>query len=194
MVVVAEQFRMWRSLGLSLVLLGWIAGPALADPQPGADVAACRSRDGDAQARQDACERMITAAKAPPKDMAVAWAIRGEALFKKRNFDKAIEAYGKGVELDPDNAGILNARGWAYTIVGKDDLAIADYNLALQKRPNFAIVYNNRGLVYLRRAALQSALDDFNAALRLKNDMFFAHNNRGRVLVMNKDFEGAFAD
>src|ERR1700742_5183421 len=185
---------MWRSLCLLLVLLGWIAGPALAEPQLGDDVAACRARDGDAQARQDACERVISDGKAAPKDIAVAYGIRGEAFFKKRNFDKAIESYSKGAELDPDNVGMLNARGWAYMITGKDDLAIADYSLALQKRPNFAIAYNNRGLVYLRRGALQSALDDFNAALRIKNDMFFAHNNRGRVLAMNKDFDGAFAD
>jgi tetratricopeptide (TPR) repeat protein len=185
---------MWRSLCLSLVLLGWIAGPVLAEPQLGDDAATCRARDGDAQARLDACERVIADGKAAPKDIAYAYAVRGEALFKKRNLDKAIESYGKGIELDPDNVGILNARGWAYTISGKDDLAIADYNLALQKRPNYAIAYNNRGTVYLRRGALQSALDDFNAALRIKGDMYLAHAYRGRVLAMNKDFGGALTD
>jgi tetratricopeptide (TPR) repeat protein len=163
------------SLGLSLVLFGWIAAPALADPQSGDDVAACRSRDGELQARQDACERVIADAKATPKDMAVAYAVRGDAFFKKRNLDKAIESYGKGIELDPDNAGLLNGRGWSYERKGKDDLAIADYNLALQKRPNFAAVYNNRGTLHLRHGALQSALDDFNAALRIKGDMYSAH-------------------
>jgi tetratricopeptide (TPR) repeat protein len=185
---------MWRSLCFPLVILGWIAGPALAEPQLGDDAATCRDRQPDAQTRQDACERVIADGKAAPKDMALAYAIRGDALFKKRNLDKAIEAYSKAIELDPDSVGFLNARGWAYEGSGKDDLAIADYNLALQKRPNFAAAYNNRGTVYLRRGALQSALDDFNAALRIKNDMYFAHTNRGRVLAMNRDFDGAFAD
>src|SRR5581483_9125416 len=189
-----SKFPMWRSLCLSLVLFGWLAAPVMADPQLGDDVAACRTRDGDAQARQDACERVIADAKAPPRDIAYAYAVRGEALFKKRNLDKAIEAYSKGLELDPDNAGILNVRGWAYEMSGKDDQAIADYNLALQKRPNFAFPYNNRGTLHLRHGALQSALDDFNAALRIKNDMYFAHNNRGRVLAMTGDFDGALAD
>jgi tetratricopeptide (TPR) repeat protein len=191
----AEQLQMlWRSLCLLIALACATAGPALAEPQLGDDVATCRARDNDLQVRQDACERVIADGKAAPKDIAAAYGIRGDGLFKKRNLDKAIEAYNKGAELDPDNVGILNVRGWAYMISGKDDLAIADYNLALQKRPNFAVVYNNRGLVYLRRGALQSALDDFNAALRIKDDMFFAHNNRGRVLAMNRDFDGAFAD
>ncbi len=185
---------MWRSLSLSILTLCAIAGPALALPELGDDVATCRARDGDAQARQDACERMIADGKAAPKDMSIAWAIRGNTLFNKRAFDKAIEAYSKAVDLDPDNFAIINSRGWAYEATGKDDQAIADYNSALQKRPNFAIAYNNRGTLHLRHGALQSALDDFNAALRIKNDMFFAHDNRGRVLAMNRDFDGALAD
>ena len=185
---------MWRSLFVSMVVACALAGSALADPAPGDDVAACRARDGEAQARQDACERVIADAKAAPKDAAYALAVRGEALFKKRNLDKAIEAYSKGIELDPDNAGILNVRGWAYEMSGKDDQALADYNLALQKRPNFAFPYNNRGTLHLRHGALQSALDDFNAALRIKSDMYNAHNNRGRVLAMTGDFDGALAD
>ena len=185
---------MWRSLCLSLVLLGWIATPAQADPQLGDDVAACRARDGEAQARQDACERVIAAGRATPKEIAVAYAVRGDMFFRKRNLDKAIEAYSKGIELDPEHVGLLNGRGWAYESKGEDDQAIADYNLALQKRPNFAIVYNNRGTVFLRRGALQSALDDFNAALKLKGDMYYAHNNRGRVLLLNGDYDGALAE
>src|ERR1700759_4206938 len=185
---------MGRSLFVSTVAACALAGSALAEPAPGDDVAACRARDGEAQARQDACERVIADAKAAPKDAAYALAVRGEALSKKRNLDKAIEAYSKGIELDPDNAGILNVRGWAYEMSGKDDQALADYNLALQKRPNFAFPYNNRGTLHLRHGALQSALDDFNAALRIKGDMYNAHNNRGRVLAMTGDFDGALAD
>src|SRR6185312_2605765 len=137
MVVMAELFEMWRSLCLSLLALGCLAVPAVADPAPGDDVAVCRARDGDAQLRQDACERLIADAKAAPKDVAVAYAVRGDALFKKRNLDKAIEAYSKGIELDPDHVGLLNGRGWAHESKGEDDLALADYNLALRKRPNF---------------------------------------------------------
>ena len=185
---------MWRWLCLSLVLLGWIAGPALADPAPGDDVAVCRDRSAEQKARDDACERLIADAKAPAKDLAYAWAMRGEALFKKRNLDKAIEAYSKGIELDPDNAGILNVRGWAYESKGQDDLALADYNLALHKRSNFPMAYNNRGTLHLRQGALQSALDDFDAALRIKGDLYHPHLNRGRVLLLNKDYDGALAE
>ena len=149
------------------VLFGGIAGSVLAEPQLGDDVATCRARDGDAQARQDACERLIADGKAAPKDIAVAYGVRGDAFVSKRNLGKAIEAYSKGIELDPDNALILNVRGWAYESKGQDDQAFADYNAALQKRPNFGAPYNNRGTLYLRKGALQSALDDFSSSIRV---------------------------
>ena len=185
---------MWRSLCLSLVLLGWIAGPALSDPAPGDDVATCRARQDDPKTREDACERLIADGKAGPKDLAVAYAVRGDTLFKKRNLDKAIEAYSKGIELDPDHAGLLNGRGWAHESKGEDDLALADYNLALRKRSNFPMAYNNRGTLHLRQGALQSALDDFDAALKIKGDLYHPHLNRGRVLLLNRDYDGALTE
>ena len=121
---------MLRALSLSVLLLLSIALPAIAGAELGDDVAVCREKGSDPKARQDACERLITDNKAAGKDLALAYAIRGNTLFDKRNTDKAIEAYSKAIELDPDNVGFLNARGWAYERRGKDDEAVADYNLA----------------------------------------------------------------
>jgi tetratricopeptide (TPR) repeat protein len=185
---------MLRALILSTLALLSTALPSVAGSELGDDITACHERQGDLKARQDACERVIADGKATVKDLALAYAVHGNMLFTKRQNDKAIEAYDKALELDPDNVPFLNARGWAHERKGQDDLAMADYNAALQKNPNFAIVYNNRGTLYLRKGALQSALDDFNAALKLKPDMYYAHTNRGRVLLINRDFDGALAD
>ncbi len=185
---------MWRALGLSLVLLGTIAGPALADPQLGDDVTVCRDRQAEQKSREDACERLIADGKAPAKDLAFAYGMRGEAFSKKRNHDKAIEAYSKGLELDADNVGLLNARGWSYESKGQDDLALADYNAALQKRPNFGAPYNNRGTLYLRKGALQSAIDDFTSAIRVAPKFLLPYTNRARAETMNKEYDAALAD
>jgi tetratricopeptide (TPR) repeat protein len=185
---------MVRALTLSMLILLSIAVPAFAGAELGDDVAICRDKGGDPKVRQDACERLIINNEATGKDLALAYAIRGNTLFEHRNIDKSIEAYNKALELEPDNVLYLNARGWAYERRGKDDEAIADYNLALQKRPNYAVVYRNRGTLYLRKGALQSALDDFNAALRLKGDLYYALTDRGRIEIINKDYDAALAD
>ncbi len=151
---------------LSTVTLLALVMPALAGPELTDNVTACRDRQNDPKARLDACERVIVEGQALPKDLAVALAVRGEALLNKRDYDKAIAAFSDALKSDPDNARIIDARGVAYGRKGQDDLAMADYNLALQKRPQFGAAYNNRGTIYLRKGALQSALDDFNAAVR----------------------------
>jgi tetratricopeptide (TPR) repeat protein len=179
---------------LSILAFCLTAIPAAAGPLLDDDLATCRERQGDPKARHDACERLIADGKTIGKDLALAYAVRGNAFYLKRDQVRAIEAFSKAIELDPDNVAFLNSRGWSYELRGQDDLALADFNLALQKRPNAPVIYNNRGMIYLRRGALQSALDDFNAALKFKPDMYYAHTNRGRVLAMNRDFDGALAD
>ncbi len=120
-----------RILCLSAVVLA-IAGPALAD-----DLEACRERQSEPKSRQDACEKVIAAGQASGKDLAIALAVRGNALMTKGDNDKAIAAFNAAHDADPDNVAIIDARGIAYERKGQDDLAMADYNTALQKQPRY---------------------------------------------------------
>jgi len=178
----------------SLSILGLFLGQAVAGPVLGDDVATCRERQPDFKVRADACERLIAAGQVKGKDLAVALAIRGEALSQKRDYDNAIAAFNSAVEADPDNIRIVEARAIAHQRKGQDDLAMADYNLALQKRPTYGAAYNDRGTLYMRKRALQSALDDFNLAVKFAPNLYVARTNRARILTMNKDFDGALAD
>jgi len=179
---------MLRAFFVFVVVLA-IAGPALAD-----DMDTCRDKQTEAKARLDACEKVLAAGQAPGKDLALAYAVRGQAFRVKRNYDKAITAFSAAHDADPDDPVFINARGFTYEQKGDDDHAMADYNLALQMHWNFAGALYNRGTLYMRKGALQSALDDFNAALKIKPDFYRALAERGRVLTINKDFDGALAD
>jgi tetratricopeptide (TPR) repeat protein len=178
-----------RAVFVSAVILA-ISGHVLAD-----DLQTCRDRQTeDKAARLEACEKVIAAGQASNKDMANAYAVRGQALRLKRNYDKAIAAFDAAHAADPGDAGILNARGFAYEAKGDDEHAMTDYNLALQMRPNFGFAVYNRGTLYLRKGALQSALDDFNAAVKFSPNLYRAYTDRGRVLTITKDFDAALAD
>jgi len=174
---------------LVLVATMAIAGPALAD-----DKETCRDKQTEAKARLDACEKVIGGGQASGKDLALAYAVRGQAFRVKRNYDKAITAFSAAHDADPDDPVYVNARGFTYEQKGDDDHAMADYNLVLKMRWNFAGALYNRGTLYMRKGALQSALDDFNAALKVKPEFYRALADRGRVLTINKDFDGALAD
>jgi tetratricopeptide (TPR) repeat protein len=179
---------MLRALFVSAVLVA-VASPALAD-----DIDACRDRQTEAKARLDACEKVITAGQVSGKDLAVAYAARGQALQLKGNFDKALAAFEAAHAADPDNPNYINGRGLAYEGKGDDDHAMADYNLVLKMRPNAPLALNNRGTLYLRQGALQSALDDFNASVNANPNLYLARINRGHLLTINKDYDGALAD
>jgi tetratricopeptide (TPR) repeat protein len=185
---------MVRGLFLTILALLATARLATAGPELADDLATCRDRQSDQQARLTACKNLLDAGTLTGKDLSIALFVRGNAFFTKRNNDKAIADFSAALAVDPDNAGLLNVRGWAYERKGQDDLALADYNLAMQKRPTFAAPYNNRGTIYLRRGAFQSALDDFDAAIKYAPNLYIAHANRGRVLTFTRDYDGALAE
>ncbi|WP_298884831.1 caspase family protein [uncultured Bradyrhizobium sp.] len=178
---------------ISVILLTGIA-TAAAEPQAGDDLATCRDRQAETQARVTACENLLNADRVTGKDKSLALVIHGNALISKRDYDHAIEALNSAIELDPDNIGAINVRGVAHEHKGEDDLAMADYNLAIQKRSNFGFAYNNRGTIQLRRGALQSALDDFNLSIKYTPKFLLGWTNRARVRTLTKDYDGAIAD
>ncbi|WP_441260696.1 caspase family protein [Bradyrhizobium sp. 521_C7_N1_3] len=185
---------MLRVIPLTLAILISNAAIAAAKPQAGDDLATCRDRQAEAQARATACDNLLKADKLGGKDKSLALVVRGNALINKRDYDRAIEALSSAIDLDPDNVGAINLRGLSHERKGEDDLAMADYNLAIQKRANFGYAYNNRGTIHLRRGALQSALDDFNLSIKYTPAFLLGWTNRARMRTLNKDFDGAIAD
>lgn len=185
---------MLRVFSLTFLALLSSMPMAAADPPPADDVATCRDRQAETQARTQACENLLNAERVTGKDKATALLVHGNALITRRDYDKAIEAFSAAIALDPDSALILNSRGIAYERKGQDDLALADYNLALQKRPTYGVPYNNRGVIQLRRGALQSALDDFSLSIKYAPRFLLGWTNRARVRTLTKDFDGALAD
>jgi tetratricopeptide (TPR) repeat protein len=184
---------MWRALSVSAlsvsaVLLA-IAGPALAD-----DMALCRDRQTEANARLAACDKVIAAGGLSGKDLGAANNGRGQTFQFTHRFDKALAAFEAAHAADPDNPNYINGRGLAYEAKGDDEHAMADYNLVLKMRPNSPLALNNRGTLYMRQGALQSALDDFNAAVNFNPNLYMPRINRGHLLTINKDYNGALAD
>lgn len=181
---------MLRAVVLS-VSLSAMATSALA----ATDVETCRDNQAEAAARLSACTAVAADDKVTGKPKAYAnWYI-GDSLLKKRDYDGALAILNKALELDPDNATVLNSRGLAYSNKGDEERALADFDLALQRRPNFSAPFNNRGLIFLRRGELQRAYDEFNIALSLNTGAGRYVNllNLGRVQTLRKQYAAALA-
>jgi tetratricopeptide (TPR) repeat protein len=157
------------------------------------DVETCRDNQAEAAARLTACNAVIADDKVTGKPKAFANWYLGDSLLKKRDYDGALTVLNKALELDPDNATVLNSRGLVYFNKGDEDRAMADFDLALQRRPSFPAPINNRGLIYLRHGELLRAYDEFNVALSLNsgNNRYVNLLNLGRVQTLRKQYESA---
>lgn len=84
-----------------------------------------------------------------PKNVG-AWIQLGNDYFDTRQPRKAIEAYGRALELQPDNPNVLTDQGVMYRDVGEFQQAIANFEKASRIDPkhpqsvfNMAVVYAN---------------------------------------------------
>lgn len=95
-------------------------------------------------------------------------------LFNSKDepdFNAAINAYDKTLQLYPNFAEAYNNRGNSKAEVGRFDDAIADYDEALRLNPDDAKAYNNRGLAKLQLSRIDEARQDFETAFNLAQAM-----------------------
>ena len=93
---------------------------------------------------------------------------KGLALTKSAKYQDAIEAYSKGIELDPKNPKIYYNRGNVYGHrLGNYPLAIEDFNRAVDLNPEFVSAYDNRANANFLLGNYREAIRDCEQAIRL---------------------------
>ena len=107
---------------------------------------------------------------------------QGDKFYGQRKYDKAIEAYSKAIELNPNDSGLYNNRGIVYHLKREYEKAIADYTRAAELNPSHFSAYNNRGLVYEEMGNTEMAIADYRKALELDPENKLARENLNKVL------------
>src|SRR5262245_54383171 len=122
----------------------------------------------------------------------------GTRLLELGEFEHAVDAFLKAVELSPTSALIQNDLGYAYFVGGRYGEAIAAYEHAIGLEPNYVIAYNNLGVAYLRLKDFEKARSAFNKAITLKPDyasayynLAVAHHVTGDIAKSMKAFKDA---
>ncbi|MGB7099370.1 MAG: tetratricopeptide repeat protein, partial [Xanthobacteraceae bacterium] len=92
---------------------------------------------------------------------------RGNALFDKKDFDRAVADYGQAIAVDPKNLGAYYNRGNAYKNKGDYAKAITDYSAIITRDPNNLGALFSRGRLALATGDLQGALADLAHATSL---------------------------
>jgi Flp pilus assembly protein TadD len=104
-------------------------------------------------------------------------------LAQKKQFDAAVPAWRKALELAPDDARAHNNLGVALAENGKIDEALAEYRRSLELDARSSQTENNLGSALAEAGKMDEAAACFAKALELDPDNPRAHNNLGSALA-----------
>jgi cytochrome c-type biogenesis protein CcmH/NrfG len=76
-----------------------------------------------------------------------AWIKLGNVTMDAQRYNEAIEAYGKALELDPDNVNVRVDRGVCYRRIGRSDKAVEHFRKGIATDPRHLMARKNLGVV-----------------------------------------------
>jgi len=171
------------TLPLAIPLLACLTGTAYADVAT-LDHAA----DPEQMLRQVAeQDRRL---RANPKD-ARAYIARGEAHFKLRDFERAIDDFTRAIRLNDKLDDAYFGRGMARGRSGDIDAGIADLSVYLRRNPGSSLAYTKRGIRYIWNGDMENAERDFRQALALDPKNAEAHDDLGVILAQRGAYDAA---
>lgn len=97
-------------------------------------------------------------------DYGRAYYTKGFAHYDLKEYDLAIAAFSKAIELDPYIQETYNSRGWVYLEVGEYENAINDFTEAIKIDNEFRLAINNRGHTYMLLDKLDQGCADLRRA------------------------------
>jgi tetratricopeptide (TPR) repeat protein len=139
------------------------------------------------QAAIDYCQKALSL---QPNNAEV-FAILGNALYGKRDLEKAKQAYLKALDIQPTLAHVQANLGSLYAELEELENAIVCYQKAIKLKPNFPEAYRNWGRIYQQLGRRSEALDCWYQAFQLapRQSTPEQHLNLGNTLWQEGQLE-----
>ncbi|GJL64663.1 MAG: hypothetical protein NPIRA04_33170 [Nitrospirales bacterium] len=117
----------------------------------------------------------------------------GHHFMKIGDDEKALEAYSRAIELEPDFAEAYAFRGQLHVIMGHFRDGIFDLDKMIALDPS-ASSYRLRADVKATNGYYEEAIRDYNKLLELDPNSAAVYNNRGTAYGENKGYKNAISD
>ena len=130
----------------------------------------------------------------------------GMANERTGNYPAAVKAYERGLEVEPENVELLNAKGFALFQQGKSAEAVVSLEKALEADPKHWKAHNNMALASIDSGEFELAEAHYRESLAIElqptiyNDLGFVLERQGlpeeatdtyRSLIRNQPSAGA---
>ena len=114
----------------------------------------------------------------------------GVLLFKKGQYQKAIDTFSELIKIAPDHADAYKNRGVSYMKQQKFDLAIKDLQTAKELFPELKGLYSNLGVAWYYKKEYEKAIENYDTEIEMEPENYVAYFNRALCLVeLDKDDE-----
>ena len=110
------------------------------------------------------------------------WNCKALTFYSLGQYEAAIMAYNRAIEIDPKNTWLWNNRGEAYIKLDEFDRAISDFKTAIGlDRSRSFVPWNNLGKLYYQQQNYPQAILSYNEAIAVKPDYLPALIGRGNA-------------
>ncbi len=119
---------------------------------------------------------------------------RGELLFAKGSYEKAIVEYDQAIMLDPLNDRAFFSKGVAELRLERFDDAVKSLTLAIKLNDGNDVAHIERGLALSRQGKRTEAIADFKTGIEINPDNADAHLYLANLLQQQDRFEESIAE
>ena len=116
---------------------------------------------------------------------------RGDDFYQSNEYELALKACDKAIELKPDYADAWYNRGVILGKLGRYDEALKAFDKAIELKPDYADACNNRGVSLDKLGRYDEALKAYDKAIVLKPDYASAWYNKACAYSLKGDKENA---
>jgi len=116
---------------------------------------------------------------------------KGFVLGELKEYDQAIEANQKALEINPKHDKAYNNMGRAYDRKGEYDQAIEAYQKAVEINPKKDGAYNNMGIAYGNKKEYDKEIEAYQKAVEINPKKDEAYNNMGIAYYKKGEYDQA---
>jgi serine/threonine protein kinase/Tfp pilus assembly protein PilF len=109
-------------------------------------------------------------------------------------YQKAILAYEKAIETNPENTEAYAGRGGIYLNMKQWDKTIADYSKAIELKPDNWWYWHERGFAYIQLEQWDKVVADYTEAISLKPDNWGSYDRRAQAYQVLGQLDKAISD
>jgi tetratricopeptide (TPR) repeat protein len=136
----------------------------------------------------------LAAPDLPAPYRATAYANRGGAHLRKKEWEAAIADLTDALRSDPSYLEAYEFRAAAYMETKHIDLAIADVSALIARKPFLTEAYGQRGELYASQQNYDAAISDFSTIITMAPEDSDGYEARGAVYRVKGDYARAMDD